>query len=122
MKPKLIYIAGPYTANPQRGVDNQMEVAAKIMNAGHFPYSPLWLHYAQKQSVKDFDYDMCIDHCLHMLPHCDAVLRLPGYSNGADIEVAEALLEGLDLITIDTLDEYLSRHSVENSAKSDLNY
>jgi len=89
---KRVYIAGPYThgdwGENQRNV---IEAAQKVMNHGHVPFIPhtmtgLWsVMYSNNWIAFD----------LHWLKTCDAIVRLPGESEGADIEVAFAKQEGI---------------------------
>jgi len=77
-----------------------MKLAARFFQAGFHVYSPLWLHFAQGQSPVPFKYTDCIDHCLAFLSHCDALIRIPGNSKGADIEVEYAKQNDIPVMTI----------------------
>ena len=101
----LILIAGPY----QSGTDgdpaamaanlNHLEQAAwPIFEAGHVPVIGEWIALPLLNSVGASVTDELADGVLYpvaerLLPHCDAVLRLPGSSAGAhqDVEVARQL-------------------------------
>lgn len=82
-----IYIASPYTSykDKLKAVENQIEAANKILDLGHFPFVPLFSHYFKEQS-----YDFWLRMDIEFLKVCDAVLRLPGESKGADFEVKMA--------------------------------
>ena len=83
------YISSPYTA-PSSGerLLNVLESCAvwdELMNLGFFPYSPLWSHWQNELFPRSYDDWMASD--LVWLEPCQALLRLPGESKGADIEV-----------------------------------
>lgn len=106
-KPKLILIAGPYRSgtdgDPQAMAANlaRLEAAAwPIFAAGHLPVIGEWIALPVLHSVGAGPTDPLADQVLHptadrLLGHCDAVLRLPGESAGADKDVATARRRGL---------------------------
>ena len=84
---KRIYIASPYTKGDQaENVKAQMDAAHRLMEAGFAPFWPLHSHFMQMVYPKP--YAVWLDWDLTWLKCCDALLRLPGKSNGADIEVS----------------------------------
>ena len=106
--PLLILIAGPYRSgtgdDPARLAANlaQLEQAAwPIFQAGHIPMIGEWvalpvLRGAGGTSVADpIAADIMYPTAERLLQHCDAVLRLPGDSKGADQDVAIARERGL---------------------------
>lgn len=89
-----IFIAGPYTqGDPVENTRRAVFVGRTLIEAGHAPYVPhlthLW-HLIDQQP-----YEVWIALHLAFLPTCEAVLRLPGESPGADGEVARARELGL---------------------------
>jgi hypothetical protein len=85
----LIYVAGPYTKgdvaiNIRRAVD----AAEIILSQGMIPYVPHWSHFWHMIYEHDWQTWLKIDEAL--LLRCDAVLRLPGESAGADLEMKMA--------------------------------
>ena len=89
MKP-LVYLAGPYShddpvANTHRTIQVADELAAGGRCIPYVPHLTLAWHL-----VSPKPYGFWIDYDLQVLRRCDAVLRLPGISAGADGEVAEA--------------------------------
>lgn len=104
----VILVAGPYRSgtndDPARMRANlrQLEEAAlPLFRAGHVPLIGEWLalplmEVAGSQAVGDAIYEEIAYPVAHrLLPHCDAVLRLPGESKGADLDVAIATERGL---------------------------
>ena len=86
-----IYIASPYTNGDQAAnVRVQLEAMHLLMKAGHLPFAPLLSHFAQIVYPKLYNDWMIYD--MGWLEACDAVLRLPGESPGADLEVKHAKL------------------------------
>ncbi|MFB8024318.1 MULTISPECIES: DUF4406 domain-containing protein [unclassified Streptomyces] len=106
-KPMLILIAGPYRSgtdgNPQAMADNlaRLEAAAwPVFAAGHLPVIGEWIALPVLHSAGANPTDPLADQVLYptaqrLLTHCDAVLRLPGDSAGADQDVATARRLGL---------------------------
>lgn len=105
-KPMLILIAGPYrsgadgdtqamTANLAR-----LEAAAwPVFAAGHLPVIGEWIALPVLRSAGASPTEPLADQVLYptadrLLAHCDAVLRLPGDSTGADQDVATARRRG----------------------------
>jgi hypothetical protein len=107
-KPLLILIAGPYRSgtgdDPQLMAANlaRLEEAAwPIFRAGHVPMIGEWvalpvLRSAGAPGVADpLAEQVMYPTAQRLLQHCDAVLRLPGASVGADQDVAIAEARGL---------------------------
>lgn len=90
----LTYIAGPYSSDPvantRRAIEAGMALYATGLVVPLIPHLSLLLDLVCPMSVADwYAYD------LHLLERCDAVLRLPGESTGADAEVVHALERGI---------------------------
>ena len=98
--PLMILIAGPYRSgtgdDPQKIADNlrRLEsVALPLFRAGHVPMIGEWvalplLDQAGSTGVGGPLYDEIVYPVAHrLLARCDAVLRLPGPSKGADEDV-----------------------------------
>jgi hypothetical protein len=107
-KPMLILIAGPYRSgtddDPERMSANlkRLEaVALPLYRAGHVPMIGEWialplLEQAGSTAIGDSHYDEIVYPVANrLLSHCDAVLRLPGVSKGADEDVRLARERGL---------------------------
>ena len=91
---KIIYISSPYTiGNQADNVRRQVMVANELLTLGFVPFCPclshLWHLITPKPQQEWLDIDLAL------LSRMDALLRLPGESEGADNEVAFALQSGL---------------------------
>lgn len=89
-----VYIAAPYThPDPIVNTRNAILAGEEVSNRGHIPYIPhlnlLWHMVAPHEPSFWYAYDLC------WLPLCDALLRLPGASEGADREVEQAKALGM---------------------------
>ncbi|TDB82691.1 DUF4406 domain-containing protein [Micromonospora sp. KC721] len=104
----MILIAGPYRSGTNDHPDllaanlRRLEEAAwPIFQAGHVPMIGEWvalpvLRGAGADGVGDpLAQDVLYPTAQRLLQHCDAVLRLPGASTGADQDVAIARERGL---------------------------
>ncbi len=111
-RPLLILIAGPYRSgtgdDPELMAANlaRLEQAAwPVFRAGHVPMIGEWvalpvLRSAGATGVTDpLAEQVMYPTAQRLLQHCDAVLRLPGESTGADQDVAIALERGLAVYT-----------------------
>lgn len=106
----MILIAGPYRSgtgdDPSKMAANlkQLEsVAVPLFRAGHIPLIGEWVALplgaqAGSRGPGDAVYDeFAYPVAERLLRHCDAVLRLPGASTGADEDVRLARERGLDV-------------------------
>jgi hypothetical protein len=103
----LVLIAGPYRSgtgdDPAKMTANlaRLEEAAwPIFAAGHVPMIGEWVALPVLRSAEATVFDPLAEQVMYptaqrLLEHCDAVLRLPGESTGADQDVAIARRRGL---------------------------
>lgn len=111
--PLLILIAGPYRSGT--GGDPELiaanlarleEAAAPIHRLGHVPMIGEWVALPILRGLVAADesgHDVMYETAHRLLQHCDAVLRLPGASAGADQDVEIARERGLPVYR--TVDE-----------------
>ena len=86
---KVIYISSPFThGDKTKNVEVQIEAAHRIMDMGHCPIAPNLTYFMDVQRKRPYEEWMMIE--LELVERCDVVLRLPGFSPGADREVARA--------------------------------
>lgn len=89
-----IYIAGPYTkGDVAQNVRTAIIVGDRVSRLGHVPFIPHLTHFWHM--VIPREYQFWLDQDMEWLKMCDAVLRLPGESAGADKEVAYAEEHGM---------------------------
>lgn len=106
--PLLILIAGPYASGTGGDPDlmaanlRRLEEAAwPIFRAGHIPMIGEWVALPVLASAgatgptDPLAAEVMYPTADRLLQHCDAVLRLPGESKGADQDVAIATERGL---------------------------
>jgi len=104
----MILIAGPYRSgtgdDPERmrqNLERLQEAAWPLFEAGHLPMIGEWVALPVLASAgASGPLDPLAEQVMYptaerLLQHCDAVLRLPGSSRGADQDVAIALERGL---------------------------
>lgn len=100
----LMYIAGPYTTGiPQRNTEAAMLAGMQAMDRNWWPVIPHMTHYFdewQRRNYKNtMSYETFLAWDIAMLRKCDGLFRLPGYSPGADQEVALAKDLGIPVYT-----------------------
>lgn len=104
MKYKYIYIAGPYTkGDVVMNVRAAVEAAEEVIKIGYMPYVPHLSHLWHCMSPHDIDYWYRLDN--EWLKRCDALVRLPGESSGADAEVR--LADSLGIPVFDSVNDLM---------------
>lgn len=100
-KPVRVYIAGPLSKGDLgHNIAQAIRAADRLMALGCAPYVPHLTVYWQIMSamtggVKFDDYDHWLRLDFAWLGVSDALLRLPGESKGADMEIDEARRLGI---------------------------
>lgn len=91
----LVYIAGPYTASTQEGIDaniaRAVDVAIAVAELGCYPVCP-HANTANPKFGRVRSYQFWLDATAEMLRRCDAALFVPGFESsfGARSELLEA--------------------------------
>jgi len=84
-----VYIASPYTIGDVAvNVKKQLDTANILIDHGFAPFVPLYSHFQHMAHPQPYEKWTELDNV--WLLQCQAVLRLPGESKGADAEVALA--------------------------------
>lgn len=97
-----VYIAGPYTkGDVVVNVRNAIAAADELLALGHHPFIPHLTHLWHMVSPKEYEEWLAID--LVWLRVCDALLRIPGESSGADKEVDAARELSIPVYSIEEL-------------------
>lgn len=105
---QMILVAGPYRSGTKddpalmaKNLSRLEEAALGVYQKGHIPLIGEWvalplIKKAGGQTVGDEIFQQYAYPVAHrLLDHCQAVLRLPGHSQGADQDVMIALARGL---------------------------
>ena len=90
MKKKKVYVASPYTrGDVGENIKMQLDATEDLYKLGFTVYAPVvTLHH--QHIAYPHDYNFWMRMCYEWLEVCDAVLRIGGYSEGADMEVEYA--------------------------------
>jgi hypothetical protein len=93
-RPIYVYVSGPLTAGQlTKNVRDAAEYASALLDRGYAVYLPhaniIW------EIVRPATYEAWMQHDLLWVAKCDAVLRFPGRSPGADREVEHARKLGI---------------------------
>jgi uncharacterized protein DUF4406 len=84
-----VYVAGPYSKGDTiLNIGNAIRVAEQLSEAGYVPFIPHLTGFWHLVSPHPYEFWMKYD--AEWLMDCDAVLRFPGESLGADREVEMA--------------------------------
>jgi hypothetical protein len=104
---KKIYVAGPYSnGDVAVNVRNAFQAANDLAELGFAPFVPHYTHFWHLIFPHDYEFWLMLDR--EFIPLCDAILRIPGDSNGADKEVEYAVEIGIPIFyDIDTLSNTL---------------
>lgn len=104
-----IYVAGPYSKGSV--VDN--------VDMRYAPFCPHLYHFVDVYSKKTWSDWMKID--LEFLSRCDVLIRIPGESPGADIEVDRAIRSGIPVLnSLEEAEEFIkqAKEFVKNEKRS----
>ncbi|WP_372524255.1 DUF4406 domain-containing protein [Piscinibacter sp.] len=128
-KPLIVLIAGPYLSGtggaPHKIAANRARLesfALPIYQRGHLPMVGEWLalpiiHAAGGREQGDAVFQAHqYPVAARLLERCDAVLRIPGESRGADLDVARARELGLPVVQ--SVDELPLRQAVPAAARA----
>ena len=87
MKNNRMYVAGPLNSSGDRleNVHAAIEVGEQLIELGFIPFIPHLYHYWDLHSEHSSGYWLTLDRA--WLETCGALVRIPGISIGADIEV-----------------------------------
>lgn len=83
-----IYVAGPYSSDPELNTNRSIFYGDWIRALGHTPFIPHLTHFWEQRH--QHPYEFWLDYDMEWLLVCDAVFRFDGASSGADAEVEKA--------------------------------
>ena len=85
----IVYVSGPYSkGDVGENIRRACLAGDELLEKGYIPFIPHLSHLYHLISPKPWAMWLKLD--LEYLSFCHAVLRLPGESTGADIEVKQA--------------------------------
>jgi len=94
MNKTKVYLASPYSiGDPEANVKAQIVAADDLLSAGFIPFTPLLYHYHHLLCPRKYEEWLALD--FEWIKSCDVLVRLPGESKGADLEVAFAKGAGI---------------------------
>lgn len=96
---KWVYIAAPYSVpDPVKNTHRVVKFAEAVIKKGYLPIIPhltlLWHAIVPKPDEFWYDYTM------ELMKRCDLVIRLSGFSAGADREVEMAKKLGIEVLFV----------------------
>lgn len=93
-----VYIAGPYSQGDVAiNVRNAYLAANQLADLGFAPFVPHATHFWHMMFPREYEFWLDLDN--QFLPFCEALLRLPGASSGADKEVDLARSLGIPVFS-----------------------
>ena len=94
---RYVYVAGPISkGDVQENIRRGIEAGLHLLKAGYAPMIPHLSCYAQPDALLGTTaYEWWLELDLAFIEVCDAVIRLPGESAGADRETAYAETVGV---------------------------
>ena len=110
---KKIYIASPYTLGDiGANIKAQMDATEELYKLGFAVYAPV-VHMHFQHIAYQHDWNFWMSQCYEWLEVCDAVLRLKGVSEGADLEMKYAESKGIPVFrSIVDLEYYFKNKNV----------
>lgn len=85
---RYVYVAGPYSGDEEANTDQAIAAGEMILAGGYYPYVPHLSHFWHERHPHT--YTEWLEFDMAWLARCDALVRLPGESPGAEREVAFA--------------------------------
>lgn len=91
---KYVYVAGPYISHPHHNTARAISYGNQLVDLGFVPIIPhimsaVWNIHTPR------DEEFWLGYTMDIMLLCDAVLRFPGESSGADRETARAEQMGI---------------------------
>lgn len=117
-----VYLAGPITKpDPKENALNAIKYADRLLSSGYSPFVPQLSVFWQEHGggIKGSDnygtgYETFMRMDFEWISRCDCLLRIPGFSLGADREVKFATELGIPVFnTIDDLFDYYDTKTAE---------
>jgi hypothetical protein len=115
----LVYIAGPLSKGPlEMNIRNAVSVGRTLLASDIDPVIP-HLYCFMEMMFPLQDYERWLKFDFELIKRCDALLRIPGLSDGADREVSFAVDRGVPVFfDVETL--LLWKKHIDNSQVQEL--
>lgn len=91
-----VYVAGPYTSDPEVNTEYALWVGNFLLEQGFAPFVPHLSHFWHERYPQDYHFWMELN--LPWVAQADVVYRIAGASSGADEEVALARSLGIPVV------------------------
>lgn len=92
-----VYIAGPYShPDPVKNMHSAIHMGNKVLDAEYCPFIPHLTGFWHL--ICPHPYEDWLAYDLEWLAACDVLLRMPGCSAGADLEVRYAQKNGIPVV------------------------
>lgn len=101
MEKKFIYIAAPYSSDPNRCTQSALRLAEELKAKGHIPFVPHLCHFWDM--THPHNYKHWFEYVSAWISRCDGIVRFPGHSPGADEEVRIAEDAGVPLLNLEEI-------------------
>lgn len=99
----LVYVAGPYSSDPEYNTHVAMDFGSALIRDGRVSVViPHLNHFMHMRYPEPYETWMEVDFTL--IERCNLLVRLPGHSPGADREVAFALGRWIPVVNLNPLD------------------
>lgn len=101
-----VYVSGPISSNPKANALIAIEYADVLLDMGFAPYIPHLSVFWGEVCPHEYEDWMKLDFA--WIEVCNAVLRFPGHSPGADREIVFA--EGLGIPVFYTIEDLVEHY------------
>lgn len=115
MKNYKIYVSGPISRGDMvNNIRQAIDASNILVSHGFIPFVPHLSHFWNL--MNPLPYETWIKMDLEWIKVCDAILRLPGLSNGGDIEVGFSESHGMPIFyDVQSLIDYFSKLRQKNA-------
>ena len=113
----LIYIAGPLKAKKEcdiiENVTRAVKVGGMVFELGHECIIPHLFWYSHRLIGWPVNDDQALAYCFRLVNRCDALIRLPGESEGADKEVATLTKKNRPVVGLPEINKFEVKKCLE---------
>lgn len=115
---KTVYISIPFEkTNYSEGLNKALEIAKELLDLGFAPFIPQFYYHIKPYGI---ELTKWMESSLEFLGYCDAILKLPGIADIADVEIKYA--KELEIPDFDSISSLALHFNIPyNSKKKFLN-